>query len=71
MINDLPTVPDLMKLGVAKSYAYQIAKGDRTPGPDLALRIYRTLGHKIGPIQNATESDISALEALMAKGVVA
>lgn len=47
-------------LGCDKSYINRaVAKGLK---PALAIRIYRTTGHKLGPIEDATPKQIDAIE---------
>ena len=55
---------DLKGIGISSSYASQISRGDRTPSLALALRIFRELGVKLGPLVGASKSEIAALERL-------
>lgn len=52
----------LVALGVSKSYASEIVSGDRSPGMTLAIRIYRAIGKKFGPLIGLSEKEIRALE---------
>lgn len=54
----------IISLGVSKSYASQIVAGVRAPSLPLALRIFRELGLKFGPLVGATKAEISALEKM-------
>lgn len=54
----------LVGLGVNKGYASQIANGKREPSISLALRIFREIGVKLGPIKDASRSEIAALERI-------
>lgn len=49
-------------IGISLPYASQVLSGARPPAVPLAIRIYRATGHKLGPIQNATDEDIDVLE---------
>lgn len=55
----------LVALGVSKSYASELAAGTKTPGEKLAIKIYRKLGLKLGPIANASAREIKLLEKLV------
>lgn len=48
----------LMKAGVKKSHAYQLAKKS---SPKTALRVFQKTGIKIGPLETATEAEIRVL----------
>jgi transcriptional regulator with XRE-family HTH domain len=50
--------------GISQSYASMILGGTRTPALPLAIKIYRKLGRKLGPIAKASEADIEVLERL-------
>lgn len=54
-------------MGMTKGYASQISNGKRNPSLPLAVKIYRRLGVKLGPIKNATGREIDALEKVSAK----
>lgn len=62
MTKPVPLARQLIDIGVKRSYAYQIARGDRRPSLPLALKIRRELGLKLGPIANVSEADIPSLE---------
>lgn len=53
-------------LGCNKSWINRQLKKPE-PGLALALRVYRTLGRKIGPIADATEAEIETMERLTPK----
>lgn len=57
-----PLVAQLRGIGVSSPYASQIAGGTRKPSLPLALRIWRELGVKLGPIDGKTEDEIETLE---------
>jgi transcriptional regulator with XRE-family HTH domain len=57
----------IVALGVSRSYASEIVNGKRNPSLHLAVKIYRKLGVKLGPIANATPAEISAIERVGAK----
>jgi transcriptional regulator with XRE-family HTH domain len=60
---ELPTATQLKDaLGISASYASMIRSGVRVPPIDLALRIRRSFGVKIGPIAATPDEDIPALE---------
>jgi transcriptional regulator with XRE-family HTH domain len=52
----------IVALGVSKSYASQLAAGIRVPSLGLALKIYRSIGVKLGPLAGASKTEIAALE---------
>jgi DNA-binding XRE family transcriptional regulator len=52
----------LQGIGIKKSHAYMIARGDRTPSLPLALKIHDALGLKLGPLADASRAEIKALE---------
>jgi hypothetical protein len=55
----------LLGIGIPKSYASEIASGKRQPSLRKALDIYRKCGLKFGPLKNARERDIPAIERTM------
>lgn len=57
-----------MGLGVSKSYSSELASGQREPGLKLAIRIFRGIGVKLGPIKNATDEEIDVLERMASRG---
>jgi hypothetical protein len=57
----------LKALGVSAPYASQIAHGAREPGLALAIRIWRRLGLKLGPVAGLTRGQIARLEHLRLK----
>jgi transcriptional regulator with XRE-family HTH domain len=57
----------LRAAGVSASYASQLSRSVRKPSQRLAIRLYREAGVKLGPIANATDDEISALESLLGK----
>lgn len=52
----------LVGLGINKGYASTLASGKRVPSMALALRIYREIGVKLGPLKDANKAEIEALE---------
>jgi len=58
---------ELKSLGLSRSYASQIAHGRRHPGLQLAIRIWRALGLKLGPVAGLSGSTIARLERLRLK----
>ena len=50
--------------GISVPYASQILSGARELPRELAVRIYRETGHKLGPLVGASERDIKALERI-------
>ncbi len=57
----------IVALGVSRSYASEIVSGNRSPSVPLAIRIFRKIGVKLGPLVNASEDEINALESVNAK----
>lgn len=57
----------LRGIGISQPYASQIARGKRAPGLQTAIRIFRELGVKLGPIAKASKTEIDALERVGAK----
>lgn len=55
----------LMRAGVAKSHAYQLATG--SPSVTVAIRTFRRTGIKIGPISEASDAEIAVLEKFEAR----
>lgn len=53
-------------VSISVPYASQILAGRRQPSTGVAVRIFREFGVKLGPIANASESDIAALERIEA-----
>lgn len=49
-------------MGVSPGYASQISNGKRRPSLALAIRIYRSIGAKVGPVANLSKSEIATLE---------
>ncbi len=49
---------------MSKSYASEIAAGTKKPSQKLAIRIYRALGVKLGPIADFTAAEINTVEKL-------
>lgn len=52
----------LRSMGIAEGYSYDIANGKRQPSQRLAIRIWRELGEKLGPVRNLPDDVIAALE---------
>lgn len=57
----------LESIGISKPYASQLASGTRTPSLGLALKIYKQLGIKLGPIAGASKADIAATERVASR----
>jgi hypothetical protein len=49
---------------ISVPYASQVLSGARDLPRELAVRIYRETGHKLGPLIDATETEIVALERI-------
>jgi len=71
MSNSTPLLKKLVALGVSQPYASQISRGVRTPSLRLAIRIYRELGVKLGPIAGASSAEIRTLEKVGARSIAA
>lgn len=55
----------LLDAGVAKGgHAYDLANKRRIPNPALAVRIYRAVGVKLGPIADLSDDEIAVLEKM-------
>lgn len=54
---------DLQRIGVSKPYAHQIARGHK-PSVTMALRIWRGLGAKVGPLTGLSDEEIAVLEKM-------
>lgn len=52
----------LVSMGISAPYASQLSRGVRTPSLSLALRIYRQLDVKMGPLVGASKAEIATLE---------
>lgn len=57
-----PLYEQLVRSGMNKPYASQIASGARVPSLKLALRLYREIGVKVGQLKDKTGREITALE---------
>ena len=55
----------LISIGISPSYASEIVAGIRPPSLKLAVRIYKELGVKYGPITGATKSQIAAIAKVL------
>lgn len=69
MSDSTPLLKQLVALGVSQPYASQISRGVRTPSLRLAIKIYRKIGVKLGPIATASSAEIRTLEKVGAKRV--
>lgn len=58
----------LRSIGISESYASLIARAKREPSASLAIDIYRRLDLKLGPIADASDDDIDALERMAGRG---
>ena len=54
---------DLQRIGISKPYAHQIARGHK-PSVEMALRIMRGTGVKLGPIAGLTDAEIAVLSKM-------
>lgn len=59
----------LVEAGISQPYASQISRGRRAPSLPLAIKIYRVIGVKMGPITDASEDEIDTLEKMNVKRV--
>lgn len=67
-MSNAPTLAERLRgIGISESYASQLARAVRDPSMPLAIRIYRELGAKLGPIKGATATEIAALERVTKK----
>lgn len=57
-------VTRLKEIGVSAPYASQIARGKRTPSPELSLKIFRRTGLRFGVFLGASPEETSALGRL-------
>lgn len=57
-------VTALKGVGVSAPYASQIARGKRTPSPEMALRIFRGTGLRYGVFLQATDEETTALSRI-------
>jgi DNA-binding transcriptional regulator YdaS (Cro superfamily) len=55
-------------LGISVPYASQLLGGQRTPNAELALRIWRAEGPKLGPIEALSDDECDQLERLLSAG---
>lgn len=61
----------LRNIGITKSHAYMLARGDRLPSLPLALKIHSELGVKLGPIAAATDAEVKTLRAMTSRDAAA
>lgn len=66
MMNASTIYTKLVNMGVSKAYASQIANGKRKPSLAMAIRVFRKIGLKIGPLEGASKRDIEAAERISA-----
>jgi hypothetical protein len=57
--------------GLKKSTAYMIASGERRPSLKVALRIRDRTGLLLGPLQDASPTEVKALERVAAREAAA
>lgn len=50
------------EIGISVPYASQLLSGDRTPPVPMAIKVFRAIGVKLGPIANASDDEIATLE---------
>ena len=66
--NDL--AKQLIGIGISQSYASQLSRKKRKPGLRKAIKIFRRIGVKLGPIERSTDGEIDVIEkALFRKGI--
>lgn len=68
----MQTLPDKPKplaelLGISIPYAYALLGEKRPWTQALAITAFRKTGCKVGPLANASDEDISALERIVAQ----
>jgi transcriptional regulator with XRE-family HTH domain len=62
-----PSLSELLRgIGISESYASQLVNGRRTPSLQLALRIHREIGVKMGVLKDASDEEIKALSRVAA-----
>lgn len=54
-------VTRLKDIGVSAPYASQIARGVRTPSPEMSLKIFRETGLRFGVFRGASDEETGAL----------
>lgn len=64
-----PLKPLIEDKVLSQPYASQLLSGNRQPGLRLAIKIYRRVGMKLGPLIHASKSEIDLLEKVGAKRV--
>lgn len=57
-------------VNISVPYASQLLSGSRDISRDIAIRAYRALGVKLGPIAAATDEEIAVLERFDERGPV-
>ncbi len=55
--------------GISPSYASMILNGKRPCPPEMAIKVYRQTGQRIGPLEQATIEEISVLEKFHGGGI--
>lgn len=64
MVDTKPSLADLEKAGISRTYASNIRTGKRTPSLKTALAIFDVTGARFGPLIGATKADIEAARRL-------
>lgn len=67
MAENSPLIKQLRGIGISAPYASQLASGNREPSLYLAIRIYRKLGLRMGPIAKRSDEEIRLLERVTPK----
>jgi hypothetical protein len=58
-----PVITQLRQIGVSGPYASQLTTGARKPSLRLAIKIFREVGLKLGPLEGLDAKEIRTLEA--------
>lgn len=70
MTEQITSLKQLVKDKVlSQPYASQLLSGKRQPSLQMAIKIYRRIGLKLGPITHASKAEIDTLEKVGAKRV--
>lgn len=65
MVNQITPTKLSEAAGISVPYASQIIRGEREPSPDIAVRIFRTIGIKFPPIAHLDNAEIDAVEKML------
>ena len=69
-MSDLTPTAFAQAVNISVPYASQLLSGSRDISRDIAIRAFRALGVKLGPIANASDAEIDVLERFDEKGPV-